>query len=183
MADDRVRAASRSPGDLKGLGVSFLEAAVGGGGGGGGTDRPGSCQLSSSSCLKSIELDQSNDLFSSASKLETSNGISDISNILLFSEGVSPIPSLLGAALPVWPKSLGAKLSAWSQGQVTGCVSSAAVALGSQFSTVQDFVAILVACWWSRGAEEVWAAGGGSGSGFSDMLDASEMDGSGVLFF
>ena len=183
MADDRVCAASRSPGDLKGLSVSFLEVAVGGGGGEGGTGRPGSCQLASSSCLKSIELDQSNDLSSSASKFETSNGISDISNILPLSEGVSPILSLLGAALSICPKSLGAKISAWLQGQVTGWVPSGAVAPGSQFPTVQDFVAILVACCRSTGEEEVRALGGGSGSGFSDMLDANGLERSGVLSF
>ena len=128
IADDSVRAASRSPGDLKGMDVSFLEVAAGGGEGGRG--RPGSCQLGSSSCLKSIELDQSNDLSSSVSKFEISNGISDISNILPLSEGVSPTLSLLGEALSTWPKSLGAKMSAWLQGQVTGWVHSGAVAPG-----------------------------------------------------
>ena len=187
MADDRVRAANMSPGDLKGcLSVSFLEVAVGSGGGEGGTGRPGSCQSASSSCLKSIELDQSNDLFSSASRCETSNGISGMSNILPLPEGVSPISpilSLLGAAFSIWPKSLGATKSASLQGQVTGCVSSGAAAPGSLFPTVHDFVAILVACRRSKGAEEVWVVGGGSGSGFPDMLDASEMEGSGVLSF
>ena len=128
IADDSVRAASRSPGDLKGMDVSFLEVAAGGGEGGRG--RPGSCQLGSSSCLKSIELDQSNDLSSSVSKFEISNGISDMSNILPLSEGVSPTLSLLGEALSTWPKSLGAKMSAWLQGQVTGWVHSGAVAPG-----------------------------------------------------
>ena len=128
IADDRVRAASRSPGDLEGMSVSFLEVAAGGGEGGRG--RPGSCQLGSSSCLKSIELDRSNDLSSSVSKFEISNGISDISNILPLSEGVSPTLSLLGEALSTWPKSLGAHMSAWLQGQVTGWVHSGAVAPG-----------------------------------------------------
>ena len=184
MADDRVRAASMSPGDLKGcLSVSFLEVAVGSGGGEGGTGRPGSCQSASSSCLKSIELDQSNDLFSSASRFETSNGISGMSNILPLSEGVSPILPLLGAAFSIWPKSLGATKSVSLQGQVTGCVSSGAAAPGSLFPTVHDFVAILVACRRSKGAEEVCLAGGGSGSGSPDILDASGMEGSGVLSF
>ena len=184
MADDRVRAASMSPGDLKGcLSVSFLEVAVGSGGGEGGTGRPGSCQSASSSCLKSIELDQSNDLFSSASRFETSNGISGMSNILPLPEGVSPILSLLGAAFSIWPKSLGATKSASLQGQVTGCVSSGAAAPGLPFPSVQDFVAILVACCRSTGEEEVRALGGGSGSGFSDMLDANGLERSGVLSF
>ena len=140
----------RSPGDLKGIHVPSRGGAAPGGVGGGGNG-PGSSQLGSSSCFKSIELDQSNELSSSVSKFEISSGISDMSNKLPVLEDVNPIFSLLGEALSAWSRTLGASMAAWLQGQVTVWMHSGAVAPGWRSLNVQDLVAILVACCQSTG--------------------------------
>ena len=116
------------------------------------------------------------------SKFEISSGISNMSNKLPVSEGVSPIFSLLGEALSAWSRTLGASMAAWLQGQVTVWMHSGAVAPGWRFLTVQGLVAILVVCCWSTGAEELRPLGGGSGS-LSDMLDAVGLERSDVFSF
>ena len=181
IADDSVCAASRSPGALKGVNVSSLGGAGGLGWAWWGT---AGCQSGSSSCLKSIELDQSNE-FSSVSMFEISSGISDMSNKLPSSERVSPIPCLSAEALLGCSRSLEARTTGWLQGQVTVWKDSGALAPGWRSLNVHDLVDSPVACSLSRGAEEVRSLGGGSGSSgsgsLSDMLDANGLARSAVF--